>query len=240
MELNKDIASGSLFEEHNIISKEISLDKDFLLYKNKDGVETSIFTLDDNRYWKAYDQILLLGHYLYSINEDFRQAYLSAFGTEFVLDKMDATFTPKFFIKNYFNLFLYGIVVAAYVKNMPDNPLHYLARPIADEPNESLRNYLRKETNKNHKPATNKLGGPYYCYARKKSMIIPNSMGSNYPSFVMSEIKNYVPQMKTIMEDFNSFTKVIYSKLYETKNPDVIDFLSIFTDTSWSPYLEDN
>ena len=65
-------------------------------------------------------------------------------------------------------------------------------------------------------------------------------MGSNYPSFVMSEIKNYVPQMKTIMEDFNSFTKIIYSKLYETKNSDVIDFLSIFTDTSWSPYLEDN
>lgn len=240
MEINKTIAEGSLFEENNIISKELSIDKDFLLYKNKSDVETSIFTLDDNRYWKSYDQILLLGHYLYSVNEDFRNAYITAFGNEFILDKMDDKFSPKFFMRNYFNLFLYGIVVAAYVKNMPDNPLHYLARPIADEPNESLRNYLQKETAKNHKPVTNKLGGPFYCYARKKSMIIPNSMGSNYPSFVMSEIKNFVPQMKIIMEDFNSFTKMVYSKLYETKDPEVIQFLSVFTDKSWSPFLEDN
>lgn len=240
MEINKTIADGSLFEENNIISKEISLDKDFLLYKNKQGVETSIFTLDDNRYWKPYDQILLLGHYLYSINEEFRNAYLEAFGKEFILDKMDKNFSCKFFVKNYFNLFLYGIVVATYVKNMSNNPLHYLARPIADEPNMSLRNYLKNETNKLHKPVTNKLGGPFYCYDRKKSMVMPNAMGSSYPAFIMSEIKNYVPQMKTIMEDFNSFTKIIYSKLYDTKEPEIIKFLSLFTDSSWSPYLEDN
>ena len=240
MEINKTIAEGSIFEENNIISKEISLDKDFLLYKNKNGVETSIFTLDDNRYWRPYDQILLLGHYLYSVNEDFRAAYLKAFGREFILDKMDKNFSSKFFVRDYFNLFLYGIVVATYVKNMPDNPLHYLARPVVDEPNNSLRDYLRKETAKLHRPVTNIVGGPYYCYARKKSMIIPNSMGSNYPSIIMSEIKNYVPQMKTIMEDFNSFTKIVYSKLYETKNPEIIKFLSVFTDESWAPFLEDN
>ena len=240
MEINKTIAEGSLFEENNIISEEISLDKDFLLYKNKNGIETSIFTLDDTRYWKPYDQILLLGHYLYSVNEEFRTAYLETFGKEFILDKMDQNFSCKFFVKNYFNLFLYGIVVATYVKNLPANPLHYLARPIADEPNESLRNYLQKETAKLHKPVTNKIGGPFYCYARKKSMVMPNAMGPSYPAFVMSEIKNYVPQMKTIMEDFNSFTKIIYSKLYETKDPEIIKFLSLFTDSSWSPFLEDN
>lgn len=236
MEINKDIGAKSLFTDTKIAGK-VKFDPDFFMYySEKHNSDTAIFPLDERKHWRPYDQFLLLGHYLYSVNEDFRNAYLESYEKDFILDK---NYNLKFFIKDYFNLFLYGFVVATYVKNMSDTPLHFLTRPVADEPNESLRDFLKKETERTHRPAFNRPGAPFYCYIRKKAMIIPNSMGPKFPPIILSEIKQYTPQLKNIAETLNEFAKLVYKELYETQDPEIIKFLSLFTSETWAPYLED-
>lgn len=220
----------SPFDKSNAIFNKIKFDSDFLTYENERGESKPIFISGANAN-PALDQFALIGHYLYTRNEEFYNAYKDVNkGKPFKLDK---PLKKGFFIKNFFNILLYGIVASNYIKNMADIPKHYLARPIADEKNESLRIYLSEKKAAGERGVINVPGGPFYCYMQKKSTVI---RGTNT---IICPIKHIIPRLKEQAEIFSEFAEYIYRLLIESKDFEVIKFANNFVDQSWSPYLKE-
>lgn len=200
---------------------------------------TMIFPMEHNKLNLAIDQIIMTGHYLYGKNEDFRKTYQNVYdGKEFSITYRNNTEARKTFTKDLFNLFLYGIVTSSYINTLPEKPFHYFARPIADEKNTSLMQFLQEEHQKDKK-YMRKDGTPFYNYIMKKSFVIPSN-NKNCADISICPISDIIPAMKLISGNINKLAVYVFKKLINSGIEENVKFCKTFIDSSWSPYLQAN
>lgn len=220
--------------------KELKFDTtvDAFIYE-KNGELRTIFPVEREETHRAIDQIIMTGHYLYSVNREFREDYLKVYdGKEFNINYRTFQEGRLIFFKDLFHLFLFGIVVPSYIKDLPEKPIHYFARPIKDEPNPSLQKFLNEEKKINNK-YRRMDGTPFYNYIMKKSFIMPSNgiIGGNLN---ICPIARIVPEIKSIAVNLNEMAVYVFKKLLDCGTKDDKEFCKTFIDTSWSPYLKAN
>lgn len=234
--LPKDITDIKLEDLH--FFNELEFDRTNYLFKLNDTIR-SIFPSTHKGSFRSIDQIIMTGHYLYGKNRDFREEYMQNHdGKEFNINFSTVDEGKNIFFKNIFNLFLFGIVTPTYIKDLPEQPIHYLARPIVDEKNPSLVNFLLEEKAISGNKYRRGDGTPFYNYILKKSAVMPNVGGTS--PIIICPIKNNVPEIKMVAENLNVFAKAIFDRILISGTPEEKNFAKSFIDGSWSPYLKAN
>lgn len=235
MNIDKTIAEESINDFNNATN----FDKESYVF-NYNGNILNLFPPSEKSNLLAMDQIILQGHYMYYQNEQFRRAYIDAFGGELNIKSSDMR---ELFTRNIFYVLLYGMVVSKYVENMKDVPLHYLHRPIEDEKNPDKGIFLTEEHKVNPKYRYEGDASPFCHYMVKKSLIIKPTIDSGFKEgegvTIICPIKSIVPNMKQFMINYKKFAEIIFAKL-NTLGGDDKNFAKLFIDSSWSPYLESN
>lgn len=213
------------------------VEKSFLFKIN--NTPRSIFPVDHKGLHRSIDQIIMTGHFLYGKNRKFREAYLQAMDNhEFNINYKSVEEARTFFTRNMFNLFLYGIVTYSYINSLSDSPMHYFARPIVDERNPSLEQFLKeeREINKHYKRTD---GTPFYNYIMKKSFALNPSM-NNFSTNIVCPIKRNIPEIKQISSNINELAVYVFKRMLSVGTDEDKKFIKSFIDESWSPYLKAN
>lgn len=217
---------------------ELKLEKTGSVYFELNGQPRSVFPLDHKGLHKSIDQIIMTGHYLYGKNRDFRDAYREANDNrEFNINYTTVDAARPFFFNDLFHLFLYGIVTYSYIKDMPESPIHYFTRPIFDEKNPSLEQFMTEERQIDKK-YRRMDGTPFYNYIMKKSAIMPSNFMDT--AVTICPIKRNVPEIKAIASNINELAVYVFKRLLDTGTKEDIQFCKSFIDESWSPYLKAN
>ena len=236
--LTKDLIDLRISELTNYKELEFNIENYTFNYK---GATVPIFPAESKNWLKVMDQLLMTGHYLYGKNPEFRQAFLAATdGRELNINYNKKEDIKVILTRNVFNTLLYGLIAGTYLKSLPDTPIHYFARPIADEKNPSLDNFLEQERQEN--PKYRRMDGtPFYNYIMKKSYVMnPNTVSpvDRVPATIICPIKNYVPEIRKAAEYLYTFASEVYKVAFEYSDPSFKAFLKSFVDESWSPYLK--
>ena len=217
---------------------ELKLDLSGCISFELDGTPRSLYPMDHKGLHKSIDQIIMTGHYLYGKNRDFRDAYRNANDSrEFNINYNKVEIGRVLFFRNLFNLFLYGIVASTYIDDLPESPIHYFARPIMDEKNPSLDQFMNEERSLDKK-YRRMDGTPFYNYIMKKSAIMPNNMLDN--PITICPIKRSVPEIKQISSNLSELAVYVFKRLLNEGTPEQKNFCKSFIDESWSPYLKAN
>lgn len=204
-----------------------------------DETPTILFPATHKGLNEAIDQIIMTGHYLYGKNESFRKKYLELYeGHEFNINYRTLNDGRQILTKNLFNLFLYGIVTSSYIKDMTDKPYHYMARPVYDEKNPSLEQFIKNErlTNKSYRKTD---GTPFYNYILKKTFVLPSN-NNECDDICICPISRIIPEMKNISANLNRLAVCVFKKLINSSIEEDVKFCKSFIDESWSPYLKCN
>ena len=209
------------------------------VYFTIDNVTYAFFPMEHKGLHKAIDQIIMTGHYLYGKNEEFRRAYLELYDNrEFNINYRTVNDGRHLFTRDLFHLFLYGIIASSYLSTLPPKPVHYFARPIADEKNPSLEAFLKEEfqINKRYRKMD---GTPFYNYIMKKSFIMPNNniIGGDINICPVTDI---IHDVKSVSENINKLATFIFKKMIDSNIQEDVQFCKTFIDSSWSPYLQAN
>lgn len=220
----------TLFNKDYDIAQEMKYDEDFGMYTDLKGEVKPIF-FNNSRKLKdvqVYDQYILIGHYLLSMNKEINSKYKEEMGKYLIMDK---GITRNFLINDLFNIFLYGKITATYIKNMPDTPYFYFERLRDGETNNCLRNYLAEEHKNGNKTAINTIGGPYYNYSKRDSMVM------NGGNIIICPVSSMVPDLKEQANILYNFTNELYTRLYDKKIEGFAEFVSLFHTDKWKDYF---
>lgn len=229
MDINVSIAEQSVYDFNDITG----LDYENNLFKYN-GEMINLFPAPQTENLRAMDQIILQGHYLYYLNNNFRRSYIESFGHEMSIKFRDMR---DLFLENIFYTLYYGIVVAKYISKMPETPLEYMQRPIANENNPDKSAFLSAEYKINPKYRFDCNGSPFCHYMKKKSLVIvPNEYSGLSSQTVICPIKGIIPTMKDCMVNFSRFAEVLLGNISRTGMEEDKKFISIFTDSSWNGF----
>lgn len=226
-------------EDFNFI-KDFSFEKtdDNVIFKINDEM-TIMFPVEHRKLHQAIDQIIMTGHYLYGKNDEFRDAYRKVYnGREFNINYRTLHEGRHVFTKNLFSLFLYGINASTYINSLPDKPFHYFARPVRDEKNPSLEQFMKDEHIKDIK--YRKMDGtPFYNYIMKKSFVMPTNNLANGDIHICP-ITDIMKDVKNISSNINKLAVYVFTNLMNSGIDEYVMFCKSFIDSSWSPYLKAN
>lgn len=210
----------------------MKLDKDWCLM-TFDGVTPNRFSYKTLNEQYAVDQILLNGHYLYAMNPDFRELYISTFGQELQLVGEKEV---DFLYKNNFNLFYFGLLAAPYIISQGTCPTFYLERCSA-ETSMGLSQFVAEETQRVHRPIQAKPGMPWYYYKQSKTRFFKDSLTGQ-----MRAICGATPMLTKAIEyakSLNRDAQIIADGLLESGDANIKNMMDTLRDSSWSPILYD-
>ena len=201
---------------------------------------TILFPVEHKKLHNAIDQIIMTGHYLYGKNPEFRKAYRDIYdGREFNINYRTVNEGRLLFTKDLFHLFLYGIVTASYINTLPEKPVHFFARPICDEKNPSLEQFMKDE-HEIDKKYRRMDGTPFYNYIMKKSFIMPSNNIAFSQDINICPISDIIHDVKSISENINRLATYVFKKMVNSSIIEDSNFCKTFIDPSWSPYLKAN
>ena len=206
------------------------LDRDWCLEPLKHTPKNKFnYTNTGDQY--AVDQILITGHYLYSLNQEFRRLYKETFESEMTLVGKDQ---PDFLYMNNFNLIYFGLLAAPYLIAQGDTPKMYLERCSA-EGSGDLSRFVSEESLRVHHPVSAKPGMPFYYYRIKKTKFFKNSLTGNIeficPARAM--LSRAIEYAQLLQED----AQITLNELLETDSIRAAELMDVIRDETWSPFL---
>lgn len=233
--MNKIFAETRVSDEFKLDDTTIFDADSMTLYTDfgtdEEGAESVLDLDNDYVNTTALDQLILAGHYLYYLNEDFRKDYIDTFGWEMqVVDKK----MRQFFFQDYFHVMFYGTVVTKYFLSIPEKPKYYFERASTGS-NISLQEYI-KEAKETDPKFQIKPGVPFYCYQRTKSKMFLNA-ASKAPMIMCPVIDEYKRAKKYAVE-IQKLSQRIIDRLIEIEPEKTKELLDVFASNTWSPYLK--
>lgn len=208
----------------------MALDKDWCL-EPFDCTTPNKFEYNNIGEQYAVDQILLAGHYLYSVNTEFRDMFKEVFNEEMTIPGKDEV---DFLYKNKFNILYFGLLACPLLISEGPTPKAYRER-CSPENNMELSQWLADETHRTHRPVQSTPGCPFYYEKISKTKFFKNSLTGEI-NFICSGkmmLTRAIEYAKLLQED----AQIVLNNLMKNENLKTSLMMNVIRDESWSPFL---